>query len=300
MGKMCGAEPAGAGTAFDAAGAGAEDGFLPMEGEHMSPGGSTVSRAPAPRASAPRASATRDGVLAFMVLAAALAGIGVLAHPGPAVLAVSVLLGLAVLGAVVRSTVRRRGEPYGPADRVTVTRSVLVAVAAALLPVGLAPALETEAARPVAAWCWTLVAVALPAWMLDGLDGLVARATGTATRAGARLDQEVDAALLAVLCVAVAARLGLPGAWWVLLIGALRYLFLLGGRIRPAWRRPLRFSAYRRTVAGIQGAVLLGALAPLVPWGLAGTATAAALGLLLVSFGRDVATLEQAGPGLGP
>ena len=254
----------------------------------MPPAGSTV----------PRPSATRDGVLAFAALGAALAVIGAAADAGPAVPAASALLGLAVLGAVVRSTVRRRAEPYGPADRVTVARSVLVAVCAALLPVGLAPLLGAGPARPADAWCWALVAVGLPAWVLDGVDGRVARATGTTTRAGARLDQEVDAVLLLVLCVAVAARLGLPGAWWVLGIGALRYLFLLGLRVRPAWRRPLRFSSYRRTVAGVQGGVLLGALVPLVPGPLAAVATAAALGLLLVSFGRDVVGLERAGRGL--
>ena len=114
-------------------------------------------------------------------------------------LACSVLLGLAVLGAVVRSTVRRRGEPYGPADRVTVGRSVLVALAAALLPLGLAPVLGHDGGRPADAWCWAVFAVALPAWLLDGIDGWVARRTGTATRAGARFDQEVDAVLLLLL-----------------------------------------------------------------------------------------------------
>lgn len=247
---------------------------------------------PAP-STAPRPSARRDGVLAFVGLGAVLAVLGASTDARPAVPAISALLSLAVLGPVVHSTLRRRAEPYGPPDRITLARSVLVAVCAALLPPALWPVLGQDADRPAGAWCWALFAVALPAWVLDGVDGWVARRTGTATRAGARLDQEVDAALLLVLSVAVAARLGLPGSWWVLLIGAMRYLFLLGLRVRPAWRRPLPFSSYRRTVAGIQGGALLGALVPLIPLPLAVAATAVALALLLHSFGRDVVRLER-------
>ncbi|WP_344122960.1 CDP-alcohol phosphatidyltransferase family protein [Kocuria aegyptia] len=253
---------------------------------------------PLARSTGPRASARRDGLLAFVGLGGALAALVLLADVEPPVLVASGLLGLAVLGAVVRSTVGRRGEPYGPADRVTVGRSVLVALTAALLPVGLVPVLGQDAGRPVDAWCWTVFAVALPAWLLDGVDGWVARRTGSATRAGARFDQEVDAVLLLFLSVAVAARIGLPAAWWVAVIGALRYLFLLGLRVRPAWRRPLPYSSYRRVVAGIQGGVLLGALVPLIPLPLAVAATVVALVLLLISFGRDVLWLERGARGL--
>ena len=230
-----------------------------------------------------------------MALAVALTLIGVRADAAPAVLVASAGLGVAVLAVVVRSVLRRRDEPYGPGDRITVARSVLVAACAALLPVGLVPVLGPDIGRPAGAWSWSVLALALPAWVLDGVDGRVARRTGTATRAGARFDQEVDAALILVLSVAVAVRLGLPGSGWVLLIGAMRYLFLLGLRLRPRWRRPLPYSSYRRTTAGIQGGVLLGALTPPVPVPLAAAATALALVLLLVSFGRDVAWLERTG-----
>ena len=104
--------------------------------------------------------------------------------------------------------------------------------------------------------------------------------------------------LILVLAVAVAARLGLPGAWWVLVIGALRYLFLLGLRLRPGWRRALPYSSYRRTTAGIQGGTLLGALVPLIPLPLATAAVAVALALLVVSFGRDTVWLERRARGL--
>lgn len=241
-----------------------------------------------------RTTARHDSLAATGTLAAAVTAVGFLAQPRPAVLVASAVLGLAVVGAVARSTVRRRDEPYGCADRITVVRSVLVAVSAALLPVGLVPLPGEGPGPPADTWCWALFALALPAWLLDGLDGRVARRTGTATRAGARFDQEVDAGLILVLSVAVAARLGLPEAWWVLLIGAMRYLYLLGGRVRPSWHRALPSSGYRRVVAGIQGGVLLGALVPLVPYSLATAATAVALLLLLHSFGGDVVQQERA------
>ena len=246
-----------------------------------------------PRApGAPRAPVRRDAAAALAATGAAVAAVAVTTGLGPAGTVLSALAALAVTGAVVRSTTRRSAEPYGPADRVTVARSVLVSAVAALLPAGLAPVLA-GAPRPPEPWCWAVVALALPAWLLDGLDGRVARRTGTATAAGARFDQEVDAALILLLAVAVAARLGLPGAAWVLVIGALRYLFLLGLRGRPAWRTPLPPSGYRRTTAGIQGGTLIGALVPWIPLPLAAAATAVALVLLVASFGRDVVGLER-------
>ena len=63
-----------------------------------------------------------------------------------------------------------------------------------------------------------LVTVAL---LTDLVDGRLARATGTTSELGARLDQEADALLILVLSAVVAADLG----WWVLGIGLARYVF---------------------------------------------------------------------------
>ena len=136
---------------------------------------------------------------------------------------------------------------------------------------------------------WWLLSLVVPCLLLDAADGLVARRTGTVTAAGARLDGELDAGILVVLSLAVAPVLGV----WVLLIGVMRYLFLAGSWVRPAWRGPLAPSHVRRAVAGLQGAALAVAVAPVVPLGVATAGVALALVLLAVSFARDVATLES-------
>ena len=50
----------------------------------------------------------------------------------------------------------------------------------------------------------TLVVLAAVALVLDGVDGQVARRTGTVSALGARFDMEVDAFLMLVLSVYVA------------------------------------------------------------------------------------------------
>ena len=88
------------------------------------------------------------------------------------------------------------------------------------------------------------------ALILDGVDGKVARRTGTSTALGARFDMEVDAFLILVLSVYVSMALG-P---WVLLIGAhaLR-LRRRGPRRRPGSNAPLPPSMARKTVAALPG-----------------------------------------------
>ncbi len=171
----------------------------------------------------------------------------------------------------------------GPADLVTGTRAVLGSGGVALA--------FAEGPQVLVA---ALLAVALS---LDWVDGQVARRTGTVTADGARLDMEVDAGVLVVLSLAVAPTLGV----WVLLIGAMRYAFLAAAWVRPVLRAPLAYSQFRRVVAGLQGAVLAVAIAPVVPVTLAAIAVLAGLVLLAVSFGRDVVTLEtRSGPGMRP
>ena len=70
-----------------------------------------------------------------------------------------------------------------------------------------------------------LVGLAVVALVLDGVDGWVARRTGTVSALGARFDMEVDAFLILVLSVYVAGSVG-P---WVLAIGAARYAFWAAG-----------------------------------------------------------------------
>lgn len=177
--------------------------------------------------------------------------------------------------------VRRVPPASTPADRVTLARTVLACACGAI--VGLV-ALGGAPPRT-----WWLFALVVPTLLLDALDGLVARRTGTATQAGALLDMQVDAGVLLVLSVAVASFLG-P---WVLLIGLARYLFVAASWTRPTLRRRLPRSQFRRVVAGTQGAVLAAALAPAVPVTAARPGVLLALALLAVSFGTQVVALER-------
>ncbi|MFI0484769.1 CDP-alcohol phosphatidyltransferase family protein [Actinomadura sp. 9N215] len=191
-------------------------------------------------------------------------------RPGLAGLAVGVVYALAawaILGAAFRG---RRA--LGPADHVTLTRVVLTGGVAALVTGHLLGGGHT----------WTLVAVASAALVLDGVDGQVARRTGTASRLGARFDMEVDAFLVLVLSVQVASATGA----WVLAIGVMRYAFGAAAWAAPWLRAELRPSIARKAVAVVQGVTLVAAAPGVVPY--AGALVAAALVLLVWSFGRDV------------
>jgi phosphatidylglycerophosphate synthase len=155
---------------------------------------------------------------------------------------------------------------HRPADAITLVRAVLALVVAAIGPTG--PGL-------------VLVVVALS---LDWVDGQVARRTHTESAFGARFDMETDAFLIAVLSVYVAADVG----WWVLLIGAARYLLWLAERVLPWLRRPVPPRYWRKVVAAVQGIVLAVAASGLVPDPISQAMLLVALGLLAESFGRDV------------
>ena len=135
----------------------------------------------------------------------------------------------------------------------------------------------------------TMVILGTICLALDGLDGRVARARGEATSFGARFDVETDAAMLIVLCIAVAA-LGIAG-WWVLAIGAMRYGYVAMAIVVPALRTPLPYRYSGKVIAVIQAVALLTALVFGLVHGAHWVPTAfllAALGLLCGSFGRSV------------
>jgi phosphatidylglycerophosphate synthase len=163
----------------------------------------------------------------------------------------------------------------GAANRVTLLRAVFTALVAGLLP----------QAQMLGGHAWWLVVLAsLPA-VLDGADGWVARRRG-ASAFGARFDMELDAFFVLVLSVWMVAldRAGL----WVLLIGALRYLFIAAGQALPALRAPLPDSFRRKAVCVWQQVTLIACLAPVVADPLATVALVVALLLLLWSFARDI------------
>jgi phosphatidylglycerophosphate synthase len=134
-----------------------------------------------------------------------------------------------------------------------------------------------------------LVIVGAVAFLLDALDGPVARRTGTASAAGAQFDTATDAALVLVLSCGTAVTVG-P---WTLCIGGLYYFFVAAGRIRPHLRSPLPPRAGSKAIGALQPFALLFALIPDIPPAIGVATTAVALPLLVFSFARDIVALER-------
>ena len=222
--------------------------------------------------------AIADAVTAFA--ASLVLGIALTTGASSMVALVAVLGGLLIPALTAVSVVRRMPLVTTPADRITLLRGVLAGGCATLVTLSLMGDVQVRS--------WPLFCLALPAFLLDGVDGWVARRTGTASAVGGRLDMETDAAFFLVLSIALAPSVGV----WVLGIGAMRYVFWLAAAWRPALGRPLAFSHFRRVTAGLQGGVLVAVILPMIPLGVAKIATALALTLLIISFGRDIITLE--------
>ena len=165
---------------------------------------------------------------------------------------------------------------FGWANRVTLLRGILIALLAGSL---WWPLLWQQHAV-------TLAGVAGAALLLDGIDGWVARRTGSASAFGARFDMELDASFILLLCLALVV-LGKVGGW-VLLIGAMRYAFVISGLVWPWLRAPLPESLRRKVVCVVQVVALMVALLPGVSAMLASLMTALALLLLSASFALDV------------
>jgi phosphatidylglycerophosphate synthase len=95
---------------------------------------------------------------------------------------------------------------------------------------------------------------------------------------------EADSVLVLLLSVFVASSLG----WWVAAIGLMRYAFVAASWVMPWLRAALPPRMSRKTVAALQGTVLVLASAALLPVPQARMCMAAALGFLLWSFYTDV------------
>ena len=211
------------------------------------------------------------GQIAELVLLAGLAGTVGLGRAG---WVVGITCGLIIDGALAYGLSRSESEGVGVATWVTLTR--------ASLAVGVAALTADSFNGPISVG--TLVGLSVVALDLDLVDGLIARRTGTATALGARFDGEVDAFLIAVLSVYLAPTVG----WWVLAIGAARYIFLAGEWLLPWMSASLPPRGWRKVVAATQGIVLTIAAADLLPLALTQIALVGALALLGESFGRDV------------
>lgn len=236
--------------------------------------------------STPPARPGRDLALAAAPLAAVSAATcWLLGLPTSHLLEAGVLYALLVGLVLLNFPGLSRGPGLGAANRITLARATLVVPVGALM-------LRPEALDARAAW-W-IIALSTAAMALDGLDGRIARATGTASAFGARFDMELDAALLMALSVLVW-QSGRVDAW-VLAIGGIRYAFVLAGAVWPVLAGDLPRSRRRKVVCVVQGVALLVALGPIVPQELAARGAAVALVVLAWSFAVDVVWLLSAEP----
>jgi phosphatidylglycerophosphate synthase len=222
-------------------------------------------------------------ILGPLATAALLGVLSVTAGLGLAGWTAGLASGAAATALIAAARMRSDRPTMHPADWVTLTRALLAA--------GVAGLVADSFGRPVSVTA--LVTLAAVALVLDGVDGQVARRTGTATPLGARLDGEVDAFLILLLSIAVSGDYGS----WVLVIGAARYALLVAGWLIPWLAAPLPCRYWRKVVAAVQGIVLTiaasGLLSPLTGM----MAVAAALLLLAESFGHDVIWLYRTSAG---
>jgi len=166
----------------------------------------------------------------------------------------------------------------GPANRVTIIRAFLVAIAA-----GLIGEPETPGLAPAAVAAGTVVA------LLDGVDGWLARRSRMASAFGGRFDMETDALLIMVLSVLVWQH-DKAGAW-VLAAGLLRYAFVAAGWLLPWMAGDLTSTRRAKTVAVLSVVGLSLSLAPLVARPLSARVAAVTLAFLAWSFAVDVRRL---------
>ncbi len=206
----------------------------------------------------------QGAALAVLALSGTAGGVGLVAGAG---------YGLLCDAFVVRALSRGGATRVGIANGVTWARCALVGAVIALIPTAGDGRATVE-----------LAVAAAVAILLDGVDGRVARATGTVSAFGSRFDMEVDASLVLALSIVAASRVG-P---WVLLLGAARYLLLLATLLVPRLGEPTPPRIWRKVVAVLQGVVLTLVCAGVLP-GPVAEASAVAAGLALAwSFGTQV------------
>ena len=202
--------------------------------------------------------------LAGCALAAATGGVRAI---GPSLLALAVL----VVFLVVKLPGHYPHRRFGWCNAVTLLRAALVAVLFGLLW--------------AAAHGWPVLAIAAVGLALDGLDGWLARRERLVSGFGARFDMETDAAL-ALILAAHAWLAGMTGAE-ILILGVMRYVFVLAFLPCPWLAAPLPERFGRKLVCVVQIAALILLQVPTLPPTAAALIAWPAVAALLWSFGRD-------------
>lgn len=200
--------------------------------------------------------------------------------------AIAAIVLFALLMGLVVTTAPLPHDGMGAGNRITLARIILVCLVGSAI--GAPPAAITVDLL------WALVPIATLAALLDALDGKVARATGAVSAFGARLDMEADALFILVLSVLLW-RIDKVGGW-IIIIGALRYIFIAATLVAPALRGTLPASRRRQAVCVVQVVVLIVALAPPVSPLAASLLAGVSLCLLVWSFTVDIVWLLRGGP----
>jgi phosphatidylglycerophosphate synthase len=173
------------------------------------------------------------------------------------------------------------GRRFGAANQVTLLRTALAALLLGLI----------GQSAEIAGASWLAAVLALPALLLDGLDGWLARRLRTATAFGARFDMETDAALILVLALLVW-RFDKGGAW-VLAGGLARYVFVAAASALPWLQRRLPDSRRRQTVCVIAVSAFALCLVPPLTRPASTWIALAGVAALLGSFAVDVLWLAR-------
>ncbi|MGK5685427.1 CDP-alcohol phosphatidyltransferase family protein [Actinoplanes sp. URMC 104] len=188
--------------------------------------------------------------------------------------------GLVLCGLLGAGLSRAGMGRLGPANAVTLARALLVG--------GVIAMVVTSFVQPVS--IPVLATIAGVALAMDGVDGQVARRTGTTTALGARFDMEIDSVLVLVLGAYVGHEFG----WWWLALGLYRYAFAVATWVFPWLNAALPFRFSRKVVAALQGVVLAAVMAGVLPTATAQAALAVALAAVTWSFGLDTLWLYRA------
>lgn len=131
-----------------------------------------------------------------------------------------------------------------------------------------------------------IAGLAISALVLDGVDGYIARKLGSASNFGARFDMESDALFMLVLSIGVVTLY--DALAWVILIGAIRYLYVAAQYLYQPLNIPLKDRFSRKVVCVVQIIALVLPYTGFLTKHIWEPALLAALAILVMSFSRDV------------
>lgn len=182
-------------------------------------------------------------------------------------------------------------ERFGFANGITLIRALGVCLLFGFISLGLFEILDLEINSITEAQLWFVASLIGACLALDGVDGWIARKLRQETAFGALFDQETDAAMImiAALLVWQADKAGV----WVLIAGALRYVFVLAGLFLP-WLSGALFPSFRRKLACVvQVGALIFALVPILGRPITEPVAAMSVVFLLLSFLVDTVWLYR-------